>query len=113
MRYLVRNVEDMGKCHLHYALGAVRWYVAHHYSMTVSILNINVIVTRCQLADILQTGQLPQLFFFQTTLVRQNHIGILCTFVQVFGGGAIIYGKFAPLLQGFPRQVVGVGGVSV
>ena len=85
MRYLICDIKNMRKCHLHNALGAVRWYVTHHNPVVVSIFDVNVIKTCSQHTNILKLRQLLKLFFFKSTLICQYDIGILCAFNQFVG----------------------------
>ena len=81
--------------------------------MSMGRLGVDIVVTRCQDADILKFRQTTDDLIGHVYLIDDQYLGIFGAVEDLLGLGAVIDGQCAKLFQRLPGEVAGVGGISV
>ena len=97
-------------CH---TIGTIGWDIANHYSSCTCRSDVNIIITRCQLSNILQFRQLLEHFFCDIHLIDEYSVSIFCTFNDVFLSCSFVYRTISELLYWLPREVAWVDCMAV
>ena len=92
---------------------AVPRSVADGYSAPPRRCDVNGVVTCRRQHDEAQTRQLRKLPVAEQGLVDDEHVGLTGTFHDELRGGTVIAAERSQPLEGFPREVARVHGVSV
>ena len=86
-------------CH---AVRAIRRDVTNNDTTLVSGLNVDVVITRCKLTDILQSGQLVEQLTCDIHLINKDTVGILSSFNDFILLCSFINNAVCYLFDGFP-----------
>lgn len=111
--HLLGDVQDMGKNHLRYRIGAIRRYIGNDNAAFAGCIDINDVISGSHHSDIFQLWQCSHHFGCNDNLIGQHHLGIGGTFKYFFRSSTVVNDTFAQSLQFIPGKVSRIGGIAV
>ena len=111
--HLLGDVQDVGKDHLGYGVGAVGGNIGDDDSAFFGGSGVYDVVSGGQHTDILQFGQCRHVLGGEHGFVGQQDFCTSGAFQYFRRGGAVVDGALAQGLQFVPAKVTGVGGIAV
>ena len=113
MSHTVRDVENVGKGHLHHAVSTIGRNVGHGHSVFSGSCHVYHVVACGEHSYILQLGQALERFLIKHHLVHEHRVGICCPCDDVITVCAVVDHHFSQTLQFIPAKVSGIHSISV